>query len=139
MVEKIKHNSELVINQMNQFSGIDFGYNAESVAWLDGFIERQRARPDTTPEMVQELAGVLGSYLGECIIRCYGGHWENEGGQWRVSFDDNNAVYPFSKVKKQFENGTGDSIKGFFELIPIIYAPDSNRRQTERKPWWKLW
>src|SRR5215470_1319410 len=111
MKKKIKQNAELLIKQINQVSGIDFGYNAESVAWLDDFIERQRARNDATPEMIQRLVNVLGSYLGECVIRRYGGYWENEGGQWRVSFKNNNAVYPFSKVQKQFENGAGDSIK----------------------------
>jgi len=139
MKEKIKQNAELVIKQINQVSGIDFGYNAESVAWLDDFIERQRARPDATPEMVQGLINVFGSYLGECVISCYGGYWENKEGQWRVSFKNNNAVYPFSKVQKQFENGARDSIKIFFELLPVIFETDSSASQTERKAWWKLW
>jgi hypothetical protein len=120
MEEKIRYNAELVINQMRQLSGIDFGYNAESVAWLDGYIERQRVRPETTPDIVDGLVSVFGSYLGECIIRCYGGYWENEDGVWRVSFDRNNAAYPFTKVRKQFENGAIDSIQSFFEIIPLI-------------------
>jgi hypothetical protein len=39
--------------------------------------------------------------------------WEKGSGHWRVSFDDGNAVHPFSKIQKQFENGSEDSIKSF--------------------------
>jgi hypothetical protein len=139
--EKIKLNAELVVQQLSQVSGLDFGYDAQSVAWLDGYIERQRARPDITPELVDGLVNVFGSYLGECVINCYGGRWENEDGHWRVSFDEANAVYPFAKVAKQFENGPDDSIKSFFEVIPLIFAPGGGGGGGEaaKKSWWKFW
>ena len=139
MEDKIKQNAELVIRQMSQLSGFDFGYYVQSVAWLDGFVERQRARIDITPEMIDSLVNMFGSYLGECVINCYGGYWENEDGQWRVSFNENNAVYPFAKVQKQFKNGSEDSIKSFFEVIPIVFAYAANKDDTEKKPWWKFW
>jgi hypothetical protein len=63
--------------------------------------------------MLQELIEKFGSYLGECFIWCYGGYWEKGSGHWRVSFDDGNAVHPFSKIQKQVENGSEDSIKSF--------------------------
>jgi hypothetical protein len=135
--EQIRRNAELVIEQMGQVSGFAFGYDARSVAWLDGYIERQRVRTDTTPEVVDGLVNVFGSYLGECVIKCYGGYWENEAGQWRVSFDSANAVYPFAKVSKQFQEGAGDSIKSFFEIIPVIFA--SAVGGSDRKPWWRFW
>jgi hypothetical protein len=135
--EQIRQNAELVIKQMSQVSGFAFGYDTQSVAWLDGYIERQRVRVDTTPELVDGLINVFGSYLGECVIKCYGGTWENEAGQWRVVFDDANAVYPFAKVRKQFQNGAGDSIKSFFEVIPVIFTPAVTG--GDRKPWWRFW
>ena len=124
---------------MNQVSGFAFGYDAQSVAWLDGYIERQRGRPDTTPELVNGLVNAFGSYLGECVIKCYGGYWEGDAGQWRVSFDSENAVYPFSKVRKQFQNGPEDSIKSFFEAIPIVFTSGVGKSGTEGKPWWRFW
>ena len=139
MEDKIKQNAELVIRQMRQISGFGFGYDAQSVAWLDSYIERQRARDDLTQELIDSLVSVFGSYLGECVITCYGGHWENENGQWRVSFNEDNAVYPFGKVRKQFENGGEDSIKSFFEVIPVIFASAPAAEEIERKPWWKVW
>jgi hypothetical protein len=139
MEDKLKQNAELVVKQMSQVSDLDFGYDAQSVAWLDGYIERQRTRTDLTQELVDGLVSVFGSYLGECVINCYGGYWENEDGQWRVSFNVENAVYPFGKVRKQFENGAEDSIKSFFEIIPIIFASATTTEKIARKPWWKVW
>jgi hypothetical protein len=136
MEDKIKRNAELVIQQMGQVCGFNFGYDAQSVAWLDGYVERQRARPDMTPELTNGLVSVFGSYLGECVINCYGGYWEEEAGEWRVSFDSENAVYPFAKVRKQFEGGPGDSIKSFFEVIPAIFPLAS---AGGRRPWWRFW
>ena len=139
MEEQIKANAELVIAQMRPLSGFAFGYNAQSVAWLDGYIERQRAREDRCPEREAGLVNVFGSYLGECIIRCYGGQWENQDGEWRVKFDDGNAAYPFAKVQKQFEFGAEDSIRSFYEVIPVLFAAAINKGKAGKKPWWRIW
>jgi len=119
--DKIKANAEFVIRQLGPSSGMEFGYNAASVAWVDGFIEKQRSNPDLDQDAIDGLVSTLGSYLGECIIRCYGGRWQNIKGEWCVSFDDKNAAYPFGKVKKQFMHGQEDSTKKFFELIPQLF------------------
>ena len=139
--DKIKANAKLVIEQLSPLSGLEFGYNAESVAWVDGFIENQRIRSDIDKNVVNGLVNTLGSFLGECIIRCYGGSWQNINGEWCIRFDNKNAVYPFNKVKKQFKNGQADSTKKFFELIPVLFKeyvqkpaqPDASRKeQLER-------
>ena len=137
--DKIKRNAELVIRQMSQISGFDFGYDTQSVTWLDGSIERQRTRGDITQEMTAGLVNVFGSYLGECVIALYGGYWQNEDGQWRVSFDDGNSVYPFSKVQKQFQNGPEDSIKSFLEVIPLVFTSGVGKGSIAGKPWWRFW
>jgi hypothetical protein len=121
MEDKIRINAELVIKQLGPLSGLEFGYNAESITWIDGFIERQRCCPDIAKNTIDGLISTLGSFLGECIIRCFGGHWQNSDGEWCVCFDDGNMVFPFNKVKKQFLNGREDSIKSFFELIPVMF------------------
>lgn len=123
---------------MSQVCGFTFGYDAQSVAWLDGYIERQRARAEITEELINGLVNALGSYLGECVIQSYGGYWEEEAGQWRVSFDDENAVYPFAKVAKQFNNGSEDSIRSFFETIPLVFAM-ADKRGKRSNPWWRFW
>src|SRR5687768_11229557 len=102
-IEAIRKNADLVIKQFAPLSGIDFGLNRESVEWVEGFIERQRAREDFDLNNSERLIDVLGSFLGECIIA-------NAGGEWRVSethglgvtFPDGNVSYPFSKMDKMF-------------------------------------
>jgi hypothetical protein len=51
-----------------------------------------------------------------------GGHWQEDSGNWGVFFDDSNAVFPFTKVMKQFENGLegGASILSFFDLVGLV-------------------
>ena len=138
MEEMLKYNAELAVEQMRELSDVDFGYNAESVVWLEGYIERQRSRDDIKQETINKLVSVLGSYLGECIIRCHGGKWENKDGQWCVCFDDKAAVYPFNKVAKQFENGKEDSIKSFFETIAVVLTIPMKTGEAS-KPRWKFW
>ena len=123
--DKIRANAELVIQSLGPISdlGERFGYNRESIAWVEGFIERQRSRPDIKPEEIERLISVIGSFLGECIIRHYGGEWREDDGSIGVFFDASNGAYPFNKVRKQFDNGLkgGDSISSFFDAIePVI-------------------
>jgi hypothetical protein len=138
--EKLRANAELVVEHLREASGIEgFGYNAESVAWLDGFIERQRARPEFDEAAADRLSNTLGSYLGECVVRCYGGEWERQEGSWAVDFGGGNSAFPFNKVRKHLVNGSGDSVRSWFETIPVIFAQQlSPQPPPKKKPWWKL-
>jgi len=123
--EKIRANAQGVIHRFSSLSGLheQFGYNHESIRWIEGFIEQQRSQGSVTPETTANLIQTIGSFLGECIIHSYGGTWKQTGDQWGIFFDESNAVFPFNKVTKQFQNGltSGDSILSFFELIgPVI-------------------
>ena len=134
--EKIRANAEMVIQQLRPLSGMDFGYNAESVHWLQGYLER--LRPEENFEARKEkFSSVFGSFLGECIIRCHGGHWDTRDGMTCIVFDDQNAAYPFNKIKKQLDNGLEDGIASFFDTIPILFEAQPPLRP--RKPWWKIW
>jgi hypothetical protein len=119
---QIRANAQLAISKFAALSGLGehFGYNRASVEWVDGFIER--GRTDIKADSVNGLVQVLGSYLGECIIKIYGGVWREHDGTVGVFFDDSNAVFPFTKVRKQFENGRdpGDSILGLFDMIDPV-------------------
>jgi hypothetical protein len=123
--EKIRANAQLVLDRFSSLGEPrrQFGYDQESVKRVEEFIEQQRSTADVTSDSVASLIQVLGSYLGECIIHNYGGVWRQQEDQWGIFFDESNAVFPFNKVRKQFQNGLagGDSILSFFELIgPVI-------------------
>ena len=141
MEEYIKANAELVIQQLRPLSGIDFGYTQESVEWLEGYIERLRASGEfENEETKNRLTSVFGSFLGECIARCYGGAWRQHEGVWCVAFNDVNMAFPFAKVAKQIDYGLEDGVASFFKAIPVVFedipAPTAT---ASNKPWWKVW
>src|SRR5271155_5357432 len=123
--EKIVSNAQMVVNQFDPLwdGGRAFGYDQASVKWVEGFIERQRSRADFSLGAAEGLIQVLGCYLGECVIRNYGGEWRDSDWGWGVFFEDKNAAFPINKVRKQFEYGVdgGDSIVGFFTSIPAVF------------------
>jgi hypothetical protein len=142
--EKIRANAETVVERLQEASGLEnFGYNAESVAWLDGFIERQRLRPEFgSEEAAERMTQTLGSFVGECVISCYGGAWREMEGSWAVDFGGGNAAFPFNKVRKHFANGGGDSVLGWFNSIPALFvrqqAGEPPEEPPKKRPWWKF-
>ena len=62
-----------------------------------------------------------GSFLGECIVRVYGGHWTERKEGWCVQFDVRNAVFPCAKIAKQLENGKEDSVLAMLSAIPFVF------------------
>lgn len=119
MVDRIRANAELVVSVARDQLGEEIGYDKAGVRWLDGYIQGQHEQGN--PANRDGLVSTLGSYLGECIIRCFGGAWAEADGSWCVRFDDRNAAYPFGKVSKQLEHGAGDSVLRFFTTIPLLF------------------
>ena len=112
---------------------LNLKYDATSVKFIEGFIERNKS--SITKEESKGLINSLGSFLGQCIIENYGGQWQldNDTGSVAIVFDDNNKAYPFAKVSKQFDNGLEDSVYSFYNVIPTVFKFDKRK-----KPWWKF-
>ena len=116
-------NAELLIHELRPLSGMDFGFTGESVEWLEGHIERLRvAGQFQVEETKTKLAGMFGSFLGECIIRRYGGDWTEREGMWVVAFDGEHSVFPMGKAWQQMDHGLADGIGGFFRSIAVLHA-----------------
>ena len=124
-VDQIRAQAALVVELGRRQLGVPLGYDEAGVRWLDGYIGRLRNTPEVSQH--ERLIAVFGAYLGECIIRCYGGSWDLVRDNWAVRFDEHNGVFPFSKVAKHIANGEEDSVLGFFTFIPHVYK-DSIRR-----------
>lgn len=141
MEEQIRANAEMVVQELRKLSGADLGYTQEGVDWLEGYIERLRESGEfEDAEIRNKLTSMFGSFLGECIVRQYGGVWAQHEGAWAVAFSDDNMAFPFAKVAKQFENGLDDGISSFFSVIPVLF--DGGERSVppaSQKPWWKFW
>ncbi len=118
--EEYRTAAENVVSQLHEYLGVELNYDEQSIEWLDGYINRLRTQ--LKKEAYPDLATALGAYLGETIIRTYGGAWAffEKLDQWGVGFDDSNGAFPISKVYKQLEDGEFDSILSFFTIIPKI-------------------
>jgi hypothetical protein len=141
MEENIKKNAQMTIEQLRPISKIDFGYNRESVKWLEGYVERLRQSGQLQPEAkLNGLVNTLGSFLGECIIRCYGGDWVKQNGMWGVAIGADFIAFPFNKIRKQMEGGLEEGIDSFFTSIPILLSGYVHAQETPpKKSWWKFW
>lgn len=116
--ELIRASAAFAVEEFGKLREGGFGLDAESVAWVEGFIERQRLRlpPGEEPD---GLITVIGSYLGEAIIAAAGGDWiEDDRGGLGIRFDNGDTAYPFAKVAKQFAQGQeqGESIASFYDI-----------------------
>lgn len=114
-MEQWKELAELVRTEF------DLEYNREAIEFLDAFIERQREK-EADNSRQSGLIYSLGSFVGECIIHNYGGYWqEDTESGWYIEPAERKRFFPFNKVKKQFDNGRGDSILSFYETVaPIL-------------------
>jgi hypothetical protein len=108
-------------------------YDGDSIKLLEGFIERQKTQ--FTQEEKEGLINSCAAFLGQCIIENYGGNWKRDPDDHSyIAFDEKNCVYPFSKVRKQFENGLDDSIHSFYTVIPWIFKLEPK----VKKKWWQF-
>lgn len=124
-LEKIRASAEMVVDDVGRLSGMgaDFGYNRKSIEWVERYIERLRDSGQFSDQAnTENLTAVFGSFLGECLVRNYGGEWRNEEGRWGVYFGGKSAAFPFSRVMKQFQNGLedGDSILSLYDVVPVM-------------------
>ncbi len=119
-LEAIRENARMVVQELGPASGMDLGYDSPSIEWLDGFVERQRARMEATT-----LIDVLGSFLGEAIVAEAGGAWgRTADGAVGVVLPTGSWCFPFTKVAKQWDQGreNGESILGFYNVAVDILA-----------------
>jgi hypothetical protein len=122
-LEKIRANAAFATEELGEARGAPIAYDEESVRWVEGFIERSRANygPEGAPE---GIVAVLGCWLGEAIIDQAGGTWaDSEDGGLGVEFPNGDAVFPMTKVAKQFAEGVaaGESILSFY-TVAVSYV-----------------
>ena len=130
---------------------LNLDYDTKSVKFIEEFIERQRNSFDS--EQRKGLVNSIGSFVGQCVIKNYGGHWQVDKDTQAVcvALDDKNKIFPFAKTAKQFENGLEDSVYSFYTIIPTVFKislptnskVNDNSQSTnisiDSKKWWKFW
>jgi hypothetical protein len=127
--DKLRANAELVVSTMHKNLGTELSFDETGVEWVDGYIDR--LRESFPKERRSGLVSTLASFVGECIIRTFGGEWVEKDGWWGVQVSDRIWACPFAKIEKQFENGEEDSVASFFRCIPIL---DKHLEQNPTEP-----
>jgi hypothetical protein len=98
---------------------VELGYDLEGVRWLDDYVEHLHQRK---VEVADNQVQAVGAFLGECIIRNFGGTWSTHDNMEMVRFDASNGVFPFNKVRKHWSSGRegGDSLLGMYEAVAAM-------------------
>ena len=124
--EEIRSSAEFVESVISKALGKNVGYGIDGVKWLDAFIQRQHVGGDKN--IYDQIVSAYGSYLGECIVQNVGGEWTQIDGSEAIAFDMNNAVFPFSKLRKHLNNGNeaGDSVLGFYGSVKELFNKFTN-------------
>jgi hypothetical protein len=116
--DKLRANAALVVRLIRENLDTELDYDLSGVEWIDGYINRLRA--SLPMDKRSGLISTLASFVGESIIRTYGGTWVEQDGWWGVQVSERIWACPFAKVEKQFENGPEESVASFFTCIPIL-------------------
>jgi len=93
----------------------ELDFDEDAVHWLDEMAEFMHKTGAKTDNLGPAL--VLASFLGECVQRRFGGEWALYKGDLCIRYNQENGVFPVSRVIRQIESGRfgGDSITALFE------------------------
>lgn len=109
-------------------SGYPADFSVESLRNIDRFFDEHSQNGEAVPNglLAEQLGSrifALGAYVGEVLIRAYGGQWRaddnNPEGEYmmEVVFPDGSVVWPIQRVMKRFKNGREDGIYVYGSLV----------------------
>ncbi len=119
---ELREDAQLVIEVLSEKEDIQLDFSADSVSWLDTYIEEHRAQLDESDKSV--LQEKFGAYFGESIRHNYGGRWvKGSGNRWMIVFDEDQQMSPFEII--------GEHLDHHIELTEVFeHLPD--HMQTRR-------
>lgn len=100
-----QEDAQLVIEVLKEKEHVRLDYSAESISWLDSYIERHRSELNDGDKEL--LAEKFGAFLGESIRRNYGGRWvRNSDNAWIIVFDETDKASPFELIAQHLDHHT---------------------------------
>lgn len=120
--EQLRGNADVTVSTVREHFDVALTFDRAGVEWVDGYINRNRERILSDDDELVATINVLAAFIGEAIIRTFGGAWVEKEGEWCVQVNEAIWACPFAKVEKQFENGPTESVAGYFTLIPTLLA-----------------
>ena len=102
---ELQEDAQLVIDVLSEKEAIDLDYSADSVSWLDDYIESHRDQLDERDKSL--LQEKFGAFLGESIRHQYGGRWvKGSGDRWMIVFDEERQASPFELIGEHLDHHT---------------------------------
>lgn len=96
------------------FHDREIGFDLAGVQAADEYIQRATVPEEPYP---QTMTGFY-YFLGECLIRCFGGKWVFVANLWVVSVPNAGRANPYAWIRKRFNDPFGqDSLVGKFLYI----------------------
>lgn len=118
LAEDIKISSEWVKKNLN-LSGYKVDYDLESMKEVDRFFDEQTKNGGLLTGKSGNIIFSLGSFVGETIIKLYGGEWvtddNNPQGEItaEVHTSDGITCWPIVRCMKRLKNGSEESIYAY--------------------------
>ena len=108
-------------------SGYEADFTLESLRRIDDFFEEhsqngQAVEDGLLAEQLGSRLFALGSYVGEVLIRAYGGQWQADdndpNGEINIAvvLPKGTMLWPVQRVMKRFKNGPDDGIYAYGKL-----------------------
>lgn len=120
--EQLRGNADVAVSTVREHFGVALTFDQAGIEWIDGYINRSRDRILADEDNLVATINVLAAFVGEAIIRTFGGRWVEREGEWCVQVNEAIWACPFAKVAKQFKNGPKESVAGYFTLIPTLMS-----------------
>ncbi len=113
-LEDVNKICDIFKNNFSEIWQVDLDYNKDYLERLDNYIEDIRLTEEIIPFSYIKL--MISYTVGRCLISEFGGNWfkkdKNNLTAPGINISKNIQVFPFTKVNKQFKNGSEDSILG---------------------------
>lgn len=111
------------ISEALKSSGYEADFSLESLKEIDRFFDEQNMPGGLLSENVGTRLFAIGAYIGEVLIRKYGGNWitddKDPQGEVNVGIELSNGslVYPVQKAMKRYSAGEEESIYDYAVVL----------------------
>jgi len=120
--QDIHRSAEWVVLALNQ-SGYNADYSLESMKEIDRFFDEQSGEGGIISRNRGQILFALGSYVGETVIKLYGGEWVTNDNDPQgevniaVKLANGTVMWPVVKCMKRYQNGAEDSIYAYAYVL----------------------
>ncbi len=109
-------NAQVFLQSLRDKYNVELDFDRSGAEWLDQFIQ---SRAETLEERtIAGLSDLTGCFLGECIIREYGGRWLDADQDGLVGLADGDIIDPFWITESCLRFRAAYTVASLFGAVP---------------------